>query len=235
MKLLKRLFVFIIVLPLCLYATEAKLLVEHVKQSIQSAELGKSKLTEDILNINGKSSSKVRYLLNNLCSLPDARYLEIGVFQGSTFISALYGNTNTLSDAIAIDNWSEFGYQKTVFTENALQFLPQDSYRLYEQDSFSISLDTIFEQSINIYFYDGNHSREAQRQAFTYYNTIFADVFIAVVDDWNWEQVRTPTKQAFEELGYTILFEEELPAQYVGDLENWWNGIYIAVIQKPHN
>ncbi len=231
MKLLKKLFVFI-TLPLCVYATEAQLLVEHVKQSIENAKIEKSKLTEDILNIGGKTSSRVKHLLNNVCSLPSARYLEIGVFQGSTFISALYQNTNTLFDAIAIDNWSEFGYQKTAFTENALQFLPQNSYRLYEQDSFSIYLDTIFEQPIDIYFYDGNHSREAQRQAFTYYNNVFADVFIAIVDDWNWEQVKTPTKQAFEELGYTILFEEELPARYVGDLENWWNGIYIAVIQK---
>ena len=67
-------------------------LIEHVKQSIQNAELGISQLNSKILNLEGMSSDKVRHFLNNICSLEHGNYLEIGVWKGSTFISALYKN-----------------------------------------------------------------------------------------------------------------------------------------------
>ena len=175
---------------------------------------------------------KVRHLLNNLCTLPNARYLEIGVYRGSTFISALYENTNNLLDAIAIDNWSEYGSQKSIFYDACIKYLDKKSFRFYELDSFAVNTHDVFSHQINIYFYDGNHSFDAQRKAFTYYNEIFSDVFIALVDDWNVSWVRGGTKKAFEELGYTVLFEQELPARFNEDRENWWNGLYVAVIKK---
>lgn len=232
MKLLKKLLVVCAILPLYSHANEAQLLIDHVKLCIEQADAGKSNLTQDILNIDGLSSSKVRHLLNNLCTLPNARYLEIGVYRGSTFISALYNNTNNLLDAIAIDNWSEYGCQKDIFYNNCIHYLKENSFRFHEQDSFTVNLKELFNQPINIYFYDGNHSFDCQRQAFTYYNSILSDTFIALVDDWNVSWVREGTRKGFEELGYTILFEQELPAYYVGDVDNWWNGLYIAVIQK---
>jgi len=89
---------FIFLLNVNVKAEYAQALIEHVKKSIRNAYIGDSKLNNDILMLNGMSSSKVRHLLNNLCALPEASYLEIGVWQGSTFISALYQNTSTLSD-----------------------------------------------------------------------------------------------------------------------------------------
>ena len=235
MKLLLKKFLFICVtiFPLYIQAAEAQFLIEHVKRSIKNAEVGKSNLTKEVLHLSGLSSSKVRHLLNNLCTLPNSYYLEIGVYQGSTFISALYNNTNTLIDAIAIDNWSEFGFQKNIFLKNCTEFIKNEPFKFFEINSFEANVLEIFDNPITIYFYDGEHSVEAQKKAFTYYNTVFANTFIAVVDDWNWQQVRTGTQQAFKELGYKVLYEKELPASYVGDLENWWNGVYIAVIQKP--
>lgn len=204
-------------------------LIDHVQNSIENAELGISNLNEDILAIHGMSSNKVRHFLNNLCSLADAHYLEIGVWQGSTFVSALYGNN--LSSAIAIDNWSEFSGPKNIFLNNLAHFLSSSSYRFYEADSFNFDLANI-SNKINIYFYDGGHSKEQQKKAFTYYNSIFEDTFIAIVDDYNCDKVQLGTQEAFQELGYTILFEKVLPAAYNGDTENWWNGLYVAVIAK---
>lgn len=228
-----------------LYATnnlnDASFLINHVKESIEKAKLEHSKLINGILTMNGMSSVKVRHLLNNLCSLQAARYLEIGVGHGSTLISALYKNTETLADAIAIDNWSEFGFKKNDFLINTFNYLPQKSFRCYEHNAFSLNLKAIFDQPINIYFYDGNHSQESQRLAFTYFNDVLADTFIAIIDDWNWTEGNVPggkrevqlgTKQAFEQLGYTILYEEILPAYCHPDKANWWNGLYVAVIQK---
>ncbi len=74
----------------------------EVQTSIELAYQGSSSLTQQILNIDGMSSPKVRHFLNNLCSLPGTSYLEIG-WKGSTWISALYGNKATIQQA---DDWN---------------------------------------------------------------------------------------------------------------------------------
>lgn len=204
-------------------------LIEHVIKSIENAELGTSNLTPEILNLEGMSSNKVRHFLNNICSLENGNYLEIGVWKGSTFISALY--QNNLKYAVAIDNWSLFTGPKQIFKNNVARFLQDGAYTFYEADSFKFDLKNIANK-INIYFYDGGHTTSEQKLAFTYYNDIFADTFIAIVDDYNWSEVQDGTQQAFQELGYNVLFEQYLPSSHNGDTTSWWNGIYVAVVSK---
>lgn len=204
-------------------------LIGHVVESIKNAQLGISRLNSEILSLEGMSSNKVRHFLNNICSMEDGRYLEIGVWKGSTFISALY--QNNLLDATAIDNWALFSGPKDVFQRNLSSFLPLNSYTFYENDCFNFDLKNI-KNKVNIYFYDGGHTQEDQRLAFTYYNDIFEESFIAIVDDYNWQDVQDGTQKAFKELGYKILFEQFLPSRWNGDIEGWWNGIYVAVISK---
>jgi hypothetical protein len=67
-------------------------LIQYVQLSVENAERGQSKLTPEILTIDGMSSPKIRHFLNNICSYPGASYLEIGCWKGSTFVSALYKN-----------------------------------------------------------------------------------------------------------------------------------------------
>jgi hypothetical protein len=209
-----------------------EILVAHVKESISKAYNGSSKLTPEILNIDGMSSSKVRHLLNNLCSLPNTNYLEIGVWKGSTWISALYGNTESISSAVAIDNWAQFTGPKIDFLANCETFLPNFPYNFYSEDCFNIDVQSIFRAPINVYFFDGDHSTLAQELAFTYYNSSLDDVFIAVVDDWNFSEVPLGTKTAFKKLGYKIVYDVILPAKFNRDFENWWNGLYVAVVSK---
>jgi len=133
---------------------------------------------------------------------------------------------------VGIDNWAQFDGPRNIFMAQTAKYLPTNSFKFYNQDAFSIDVKNIFDHPVNIYFYDGDHTAEAQKLAFTCFDAVLADVFITVVDDWNHEPTRIGTKQAFTELGYKILFEEILPARYNGDLENWWNGLYVAVIQK---
>lgn len=204
-------------------------LVQHVTESINKAELGISKLNSEILQLEGMSSSKVRHFLNNICSLQNGRYLEIGVWKGSTFVSALYGNN--LLDAVAIDNWSEFSGPRQAFQNNLFKFLAATPHRFYEVDCFAFDLKTL-KNKYNIYFYDGGNSQEDQRLAFTYFNEVLDDTFIAIVDDYNWKQVQDGTQIAFQQLGYKVLFEQFLPSNGNGDTVNWWNGIYVAVVSK---
>jgi hypothetical protein len=78
----------------------------HVLNSLSLAYINRSKLTQEILALEGFSGTKTRHLYNSICSAPWAKYLEVGVWKGSTFVSALYNNTHC--NATAIDNWSAF-------------------------------------------------------------------------------------------------------------------------------
>lgn len=215
------------------FATDrAAELTEHVKHCLTLAEQKTSGVTSDAaLNIEGMSGHKVKHFLNNLCTLPHTSYLEIGCWKGSTLVAALYGNQATVDHAIAIDNWSEFGGPKYDFLWITQKHLPEDSFEFYEADCFSMQKSGKFPLPVNIYFYDGGHSAKEQEKAFTYFNDIFEDVFIAVVDDWNGDGVREGTFSAFAKLNYNVVFDREIRTAYQ-DGAGWWNGLYVAVIKK---
>ncbi|MDR3646468.1 MAG: class I SAM-dependent methyltransferase [Candidatus Babeliales bacterium] len=209
---------------------QTQYLVNHVVKSIKNADNKTSQLNSDILKLEGMSSDKVRHLLNNICSLKNGRYLEIGVWKGSTFVSALYNNTKLL-EATAIDNWAQFTGPKQEFQNNLNKFILPSAYKFYESDCFKFDIKNI-KNKINIYFYDGGHTFEEQRLAFAYYNEILEDQFIAIVDDYNWKEVQDGTQAAFKDLGYKVLYEKFLPSSQNMDTSTWWNGIYVAVISK---
>src|SRR3990167_7098778 len=140
---------------------DAHMLIKHVERSIENAEKGISKLNSDILGLRGLSSSKVRHFLNNICSLEGASYLEIGVWRGSTFISALYGNAKKLSHAVAIDNWAKDGWSnpdavnaKDDFLKKTSHYLSNNIFTVYAQDSFTVDVKKIATHPVNIYFYE---------------------------------------------------------------------------------
>ena len=93
--------------------TEGNALVAAVKYSLTRAIIEDGKLGQDILNMEGMSGKKYRIFINNLIeNIADPRYLEIGVWLGSTLCSAIYDNN---VKALAIDNWSEFDGAETFF------------------------------------------------------------------------------------------------------------------------
>lgn len=212
-------------------SSKEKALIDHVIQSIRNSQQEKSQLYSEILELPGMSNSRVRHFLNNICQRMGTSYLEIGCWQGSTFISSLYANSHALKYAVGIDNWSEFGGPIEAFKGNCKRFLDVNDFEFYHSDCFSIDLD-LFKHKINTYFYDGLHTEESQYLAFKYYDSVFENVFIAIVDDWNREPVRKGTFKALKDLSYEILFEADLTDRKNGKDKSWWNGLYIAVIKK---
>jgi agmatinase len=190
-------------------------MVHHVRTGLSAAGEGRSKLPESVLSLPGMSSPKVRHLLNNLCDRPGARYLEIGVLTGSTLVSALFGNP--YARAWAIENWSEFGGPREGLLSSLDLLSHEERSRLavLEEDCFGLDLRGL--GPCDVYFYDGNHERLSQRLAFTRFDPVLSDPFVAIVDDWNWEDVRQGTREAFAQLGYTAAFEAELPARFNGE------------------
>jgi hypothetical protein len=240
---LKRYFSFLFFLMLLLDSTllcarieltdYESALISHVKNSILKAQNEISKLPAEVLSIDGMSSTKVRHLLNNLCSLPNTSYLEIGCWKGSTFIASLYNNQSTIVSAIGIDNWSLFNGPQELFEKNCRYFLTNFPYLIYNENSFTLNVNATFSLPITVYFYNGGHTSLEQELAFSYYDSVLNDVFVAVVDDWNWQRVEFGTRKAIAKLNYEVLFERILPARHNGDRELWWNGLFVAVIRKP--
>ena len=121
--------------------------IDSIIEAIQLANEGKSKLSEEVLRLDGMSSRKTRHFLNNLAK---TNYLEIGVWKGSTFVAANYGNDN---EATAIDNFSEFGNVSNELKQN-LKLL-KNKYSFIEGNCFEIDLTGL--GLFDVYFYDGQH------------------------------------------------------------------------------
>jgi len=83
--------------------TMTKITKEFIAAALELADIGQSKLTEREREIFGLSSVRLKAFLNNICSKPDTKYLELGVYKGSTIISAVFGNPTC--KAMGVENF----------------------------------------------------------------------------------------------------------------------------------
>lgn len=208
-----------------------KLLIET---SFQNAENNISKITNDIMDIDGMSGMKTRHFYNNLLNTEDARYLEIGTWKGSSVCSAMYNNK---AKVVCIDNWSEFGGPKSEFLVNFEKFKGENDATFIENDCYKVDVSTL--PKFNIYMYDGNHTVDSHYNALLHYYNCLDDIFIFIVDDWNSDDVRTGTINSIQKLNLKVLYEKEIRLTWdnshtplVEAKYTWWNGIYVAILQK---
>lgn len=206
--------------------------INRVEAAIDAALNKRTKLTPSQFNLEGMSGDKNKIFLNELIKSGD-RYLEIGVWKGSTFISALYDNNPEYK--VAIDNFSQFEGEKQKFFSNCKEnnindyvFINSDCFNLVQDEKRYIS-------NMNVYFYDGDHREIDQELALTYYIDHLSDEFIFIVDDWNYGPAQTGTRNGIEKTGIKVHKEWEFHTTTNGDKDGWWNGIYVAVCGKENN
>jgi hypothetical protein len=202
-------------------------LARHIDTAFEKAEKLESKLPPDILAMQGMTGKKTRHFYNNLLDKDDVRYLEIGTWMGSSVCSAMYGNKATV---LCIDNWSEFGGPKDEFLKNINTYKGENNVTFVEGDCFQVDVSRL--PKFNIYMYDGNHSEESHFNALVHYYDCLDDVFVFVVDDWDWDVVRRATRASIKHLALTVLYEKEVFLDGVS-ADTWWNGMYVAILQKP--
>lgn len=77
---------------------------EFIDAVLELSDKEESKLSEREREIFGLSSTRLRSLLNNLCSKDNTSYLELGVYRGATFISAIAGNK--INKAVGVDSFT---------------------------------------------------------------------------------------------------------------------------------
>ncbi len=204
----------------------------HIDDSITKANKLESKITDDILNIDGMTGKKTRHFYNNILNMDDARYFEIGTWKGSSVCSAMFGNK---AEIICVDNWSEFNGPKEEFLNNFEKFKGENSANFLEQDCFTIDPKSL--PKFNIYLYDGCHSREDQMKALSHFIECLDEIFIFIVDDWfavGCEDVRSGTFDGILKCDLDILYQVEIPQSKLGKscAEDWWNGLYLAILKK---
>jgi Methyltransferase domain len=208
-----------------------------VKQSFDRALANIGGPPDFVRAIDGMSGQKYRTFINNLVgSHPDARYLEIGSWQGSTAAAALYGNS---VKALCIDNWSQFGGPKSAFLANIERVQSQSpavEFRLIEKDFRRVDYTSL--GRFNIFLFDGPHEEMDQYDGIMVARPALEKSFVLIVDDWNWQQVRLGTFRAIRDARYSIAFSIEIrttqdnsyPEFYTGKGSDWHNGYFIAVL-----
>jgi hypothetical protein len=208
---------------------------EHVNTAFEKALRNESKITQEIIDMEGMSGINTRHFYNNLLNCDDARYLEIGTWKGSSVCSAMCGNH---AKVVCIDNWSQFGGPKSEFLTNFKKFKGNNYAMFIEKDCYQVDVDGL--PSFNIYMYDGEHSKENHSRALTHFYNCLDDVFVFIVDDWNWRQVREGTIESFKHLNLEIMYSREIRTTWddrdviFGSPEQraWHNGIYVAILKK---
>jgi glycosyltransferase involved in cell wall biosynthesis len=210
-------------------------LTELVGAAFDQALVGEGKLSSEVAALEGMSGRKYRLFINNLIgSLADPRYLEIGVWQGATFCSAIYGNEVR---ALAIDNWAQFQGPYEKFFTNLGRAKGTAKVSFLESDFRAVDYSAI--GKFNIYFFDGPHQRDDQFDAIVLAQPALDDWFVLIVDDWNWLAVREGTLAAVAQTGLVLDYAIEVMTSLDGSqpelrdaASEWHNGYLIAACSK---
>ena len=213
--------------------------IKHLEKSFENAENGISDINHDIIMMEGMTGTKTRHFYNNLLKLPDARYLEVGTWKGSSVCSAMCNNK---AKVVCIDNWTQFGGPRNEFEYNFNKFKGKNDAVFIESDCFTVNKDLLGKS--NIYLFDGEHSQKSHYKALEYFLPCLDDTFIFIIDDWNWPDVRIATDNAINNNKLNILWNKEIrltnndmhthetPDGFQIASNTWWNGISVFVLQK---
>mgnify|MGYP001162715011 CR=1 FL=1 len=208
-------------------------LIFHIESSLKNANNCASNLSKEVLDIEGMSGYKTRHFYNNICSIKDAVYLEIGCFKGSSLCAAMYKNSMS---CVAIDNWTLWEGPKDEFLENYNKFKGINNCKFIEQDCWTIECSEL--PKFNIYMYDGHHSEDSHYKAINHFYDCLQDKFIYLVDDWNWQEVRSGTINSIKDNNLNILYKKEIFTENdpgrEGKFSEWHNGIGIFVLEKKY-
>ena len=200
----------------------AQLLIDTVNQPIGDT-------------VKGITSDKMRQFLNGLGKISKT-YLEVGVLNGGTFCATIKDNN---LKAYAVDHWKEqtqsadgtiaFESSKEKFIENAKKFKGNNSIKVFDSHFLKVEKNDL--DSIDLFFYDADHSEQMNYLAVKYFADKFEDGAVLIFDDANWNGVVDGAKKGIADAGFEILYDKILLNE-TEDATMWWNGFYIAVINK---
>lgn len=228
-----------------------KLTEAFIGAALELADNGLSKISEREREIFGLSSTRLRSLINNLCSKENTSYLELGVYKGATIISALYGNP-TLK-AVGVDNYKyderepkKLAAEGTIW-ENIKSHLHSNIARYNDPDmEVNVTNLTIVENNFqdvdwskqgkfDLCFFDIAPAKVADYDAFfTKVLPAMKTESVIIFSNYSNEQNATDLKKALEK--YKALFDIQWKKQRISsglsDATQYFSGILIVGIKR---
>jgi hypothetical protein len=215
-------------------------LTNLVRQCFDQANNDQSKITDRALSIDGMSGRKYRKFINNCArAVANPRYLEVGVWRGSTLCSAIAGVDGV--EAVAIDNFS-YGGATPEDVYNNIALVKTESAKVLVLDQPFEDFDFTAHGKFNIYMYDGAHDEESQYQGIVRAKPALTETAIIIVDDWNkgsggGNDVQDGTFRGFVDSGLEILYHISIDTGITigaggGQNSEWHCGYGIFVVEN---
>jgi hypothetical protein len=213
--------------------------VAHLERAFVLAQQNQSKILPLLSQMDGLSGVKTRHFYNNLCGINGVRNLQISSWSPSIVCSALCGNNQTLTALTCITNFKNCDVRFKMEFETQFNKFRANSNSNFIDTVDYLNLDTSSFGKYNIYVYDGDHAIDSHVSALTHFYPILDDIFIYVVEHWNWESVRMGTFKAINDLKLNVVWGRDIrltmdnthtPIKMAKD--TWWNGIGAFVLQK---
>ena len=214
--------------------------VNKIKEAFNKTDSDISKLPEQVFNIQGMSGRKTRMFYNNLLNMDrKINYVEMGIFLGSTFISSLYNNLNVCG--YAFDSFGNYSLGLQPFLNNVNAHLTNgENFTIIQEPCFTNPINSnLIDKKFQVFLYDAGHTKEDHTNALLFYLPILDDLFIYIVDDWNYDDVRNGTLESLEKANVTVVYSKEIRLTTDGTTtpepqlsDGYWNGLYVAVLKK---
>ena len=84
-----------------------------------------------------------------------------------------------------------------------------------------------------MYFYDAGHSYGDHFLSFSHFITAMDNVFVFIVDDWNWKMVQEGTKTAMALYSIEVVASVEVGTVPLEGIQgSWHNGMIAYVVRK---
>ena len=210
--------------------------VAHLELAFILAQQNHSKLNVELCHADGLSGIKTRHFYNNLCGINGVRNLHVSSWNPGLVCSSLCAQQSLTLTCISN------------FTNCDIRFKMafQNQFNKYKNNANAVLLDTDYLKldttnlgKFNIYSYDGDHSPDSHVAALTHFYPVLDDIFIYVVEHWNWDFVRNGTFKSINDLKLNVIWGRDIrlttdnthtPINMAK--ETWWNGIGAFVLQK---
>ena len=220
--------------------SEVERLKAHVINAVYKADNKTSKAKPKRINteIKGFSSTRIRHLLNNLCSLENCNYLDVGSYRGSTVISAVWDNDAT---GYAVDTFNfDMLSSETTFhpqVKKALEdlltvFNIQNKVNIIVKDIAKINKKDLNEQLMDVVYYDSSlNAKDIQSAVKNILPNTKIYSILVFANTQNSEALAVFEKAIIANLA-TIHYSLELKSRVIGDSNTWWNGVKIFVVER---
>jgi Methyltransferase domain len=182
-----------------------------------------------LLEIPRLSTIAIGALLNEAvrCMDPDHAFVNVGVWNGFTFLSGMAGNPE--KRCIGVDNFSTLKRPRDALLAR-FDEAKSPRHEFHEMD-YRHYFSSVHEGTIGVYLYDGDHSLEDQHRGLEIAERFFADGCLVLVDDTNWPAPRRGTFDfvADSENDYELLLDATT-SQNVHP--TYWNGVMVLRMRK---